>query len=268
MTHTAEVTMPSDREVRVARCFKASAERLFAAYTQPALLKRWLLGPPGWQMPECEVDLREGGAYRFLWRKDDGSAEFGSEGVYLEVSPPHRIVQTQRMFGALAGPMAEAARGAIEFRDAPGGSLMITTILSPSRETRDAALATGMTRGMEQSYARLETAVLEVTDVESLGFSVIASDSEAIQNSATAAIPKSGLLRFFRNDGRERQDVKAIQRFCSPHGEEQAQPASRTMSELVAVANEARRRDLQGRGAARCYAVTERSARICRRSTG
>jgi len=164
MTHTAEVTTPTDREVRVARRFGASAEQVFAAYTQPALLKRWLLGPPGWHMPECEVDMREDGAYRYLWRMDDGSAEFGAEGVYLEISAPHRIVQTQRMFGALAGPMAEEARGTVEFRDEPGGSVMITTVLFPSKENRDAALATGMARGMEQSYARLVAEVLEATD--------------------------------------------------------------------------------------------------------
>lgn len=163
MTYTAEVTTPSDREVRVARRFKAPALRVFEAYTQPALIRRWLLGPPGWHMPECEVDLREGGAYRYLWRRDDGSAEFGAEGVYLEVSAPHRIVLTQRMFGALAGPMAEEAQATVEFRDEPGGSVMITTILSPSKENRDAALATGMAGGMEQSYVRLETEVLAAT---------------------------------------------------------------------------------------------------------
>src|ERR1700722_4055943 len=110
MTHTAEVTTPSDREVRVLRRFKAPAARAFAAYTQPALLRRWLLGPLGSPCPQFDVDLREGGVYRYLWRKDDGSAEFGSEGVYLEISAPTRIVQTQRMFGALAGPMAEEVR--------------------------------------------------------------------------------------------------------------------------------------------------------------
>jgi uncharacterized protein YndB with AHSA1/START domain len=161
MTYTAEVTTPSDREVRVVRRFNASAEQVFEAYTLPALLKRWLLGPPGWSMPQCEVDLREGGAYRYLWRMDDGSAEFGSEGVYLEISAPHRIVQTQRMFGALAGPMAQEARCTIEFRDEAGGSTMTTTILCPSKENRDAAIATGMARGMEMSYGRLEAEVLE-----------------------------------------------------------------------------------------------------------
>lgn len=164
MTNVAEVTTPSDREVRVVRRFKASARRVFDAYTQPALLKRWMLGPPGWSMPECEVDLREGGAYRYLWRADDGSAEFGSEGVYLEISAPHRIVQTQRMFGAPAGPMAEEVRCALEFRDDAGGSVMTATFLCPSRENRDAVLATGMARGMEQSYARLEAEVLLATD--------------------------------------------------------------------------------------------------------
>ncbi len=164
MSHTAEVTTPSDREVRVVRHFNASAARVFDAYTQPAMIRRWLLGPPGWSMPECEVDLRENGAYRYLWRMDGGTAEFGSEGVFLEISAPHRIVQTQRMFGALAGPMAEEVRCTVEFRDEPGGSVMTTTILSPSKENRDAALATGMARGMEQSFARLETNVLEASD--------------------------------------------------------------------------------------------------------
>jgi len=164
MNHIVEVTTPSDLEVRVVRRFKAPSERVFAAYTQPALLRRWLLGPPGWSMPECDVDLREGGAYRYLWRKDDGAAEFGSQGVYLEISAPHRIVQTQRMFGAPAGPMAEEVRCTVEFRDEADGSVMTTTILCPSKENRDAALATGMARGMEQSYGRLETEVLERTD--------------------------------------------------------------------------------------------------------
>jgi uncharacterized protein YndB with AHSA1/START domain len=165
MTNTAEVTTPSDLEVRVVRRFKASAERVFAAYTQPDLLKRWLLGPPGWSMPGCDVDLREGGAYRYLWRMDNGSAEFGAEGVYLEVAAPHRIVQTQRMFGAPAGPMAQEVRCIVEFNDEAEGSVMTTTILCPSKENRDAALATGMARGMEQSYARLEAEVLETTAI-------------------------------------------------------------------------------------------------------
>jgi uncharacterized protein YndB with AHSA1/START domain len=164
VSHTAEVTTPSDREVRVVRRFKASAARVFDAYTQPALIRRWLLGPPGWSMPECAVDLREGGAYRYLWRMDGGTAEFGSEGVYLEISAPNRIVHTQRMFGPLAGPMAEDVRCTIEFRDEPGGSVMTSIILSPSKENRDAALATGMAAGMEQSYARLEADLLAATE--------------------------------------------------------------------------------------------------------
>jgi uncharacterized protein YndB with AHSA1/START domain len=164
MTDTAEVTTPSDREVRIVRRFRASAERVFAAYTEPALVRRWMLGPPGWSMPECEIDLRVGGAYRYLWRASDQSAEFGAEGVCLEVAAPHRLVQTQRMFGGLAGPMAEEVRCTIEFRDEAGGSVMTTTILCASKENRDAALATGMARGMEQSFARLEHEVLGRTD--------------------------------------------------------------------------------------------------------
>lgn len=161
MNHTAEVTTPSDHEIRVTRRFNAPAARLFDAYSQPALLKRWLLGPPGWSMPDCAVDLRQGGAYRYVWRKNDGTAEFGAEGIFLEVSPPHRIVQTQRMFGALAGPMAEEIRCTVEFTDDAAFSVMTTTILYASKQNRDSSLATGMASGMEHSYARLAAEILQ-----------------------------------------------------------------------------------------------------------
>jgi uncharacterized protein YndB with AHSA1/START domain len=164
MSAVTMVTLPSDREIRLSRRFEASAERVFAAYTQPPLLQRWMLGPPGWSMPVCEVDLREGGAYRYVWRKEDGSTEFGAAGVYLKISPPRRIVMTQRMFGPLAGPAAQESRLTIELHEVAGGTLATTTIRAVSKASRDAALASGMAGGMEQSYARLERAVFNVSD--------------------------------------------------------------------------------------------------------
>jgi hypothetical protein len=68
-----KVTTLSDREIRMTRVFDAARHLVFDALTKPALVKQWLLGPPGWTMPICEIDLSVGGAYRFLWRDSDGT---------------------------------------------------------------------------------------------------------------------------------------------------------------------------------------------------
>ena len=78
---TFKVTTPSDLEIAMTRVFNAPRRLVFDALTKPELVKQWLLGPPGWTMPVCEIDLRVGGAYRFMWRKTDGT-EMGMRGVY------------------------------------------------------------------------------------------------------------------------------------------------------------------------------------------
>src|SRR5258708_28334603 len=88
------VTTPSDREIVMTRVFKAPRKLVFDAWTKPALVRRWLLGPPGWTMPVCEIDLRVGGAYRFVWLGQDGTT-MGIGGVYRVIVIPQRIVNTQ-----------------------------------------------------------------------------------------------------------------------------------------------------------------------------
>ena len=82
----AQVTLPSDREVKVTRSFKAARPLVYRAYTEPALVQRWLLGPPGWSMPVCEMDVRVGGRYRWRWRSDKDASEFGFAGTFREVT--------------------------------------------------------------------------------------------------------------------------------------------------------------------------------------
>ena len=94
MSDTLKVTTPSDREICMTRAFDASRELVFDCYTKPELLKRWMFGPPGWTVVGCEVDLRVGGAYRFVWRGPDGT-EMGMGGVHREIVRPERIVNTQ-----------------------------------------------------------------------------------------------------------------------------------------------------------------------------
>src|SRR5690242_20292408 len=87
MTGTLTVSPIGDRDIVIAQTFDAGAARLFTAFTSPDQLRVWLLGPPGWMMTTCEVDLRPGGAYRYQWRNEQG-VELGLGGAYREVAAP------------------------------------------------------------------------------------------------------------------------------------------------------------------------------------
>lgn len=153
-----EASTPSDREIKVVRTFNAPRQLIWDCHTKPELLKRWLLGPPGWSMPECEVDLRVGGAYRYLWKSDAGEGFFSSSGVHKEIIPLERIVTTERM--DLTGLGMEIPPGesinTLTLSEAAGVTTLTVVMLFPSKEHRDGALQSGMTGGMEQSYARID----------------------------------------------------------------------------------------------------------------
>ena len=159
----AKVTMPSDREVAVTRSFKAPRALVYRAYTEPELIRRWMLGPPGWSMPVCEMDVRVGGRYRWRWRSDTDGKEFGFAGAFREVQPPSRIVHTEAYDPGSLGdvhPSGEALVTTTFVED--GGVTTITTLMDlGSKETRDAAVKTGMTDGMEQSYQLLDRVLQE-----------------------------------------------------------------------------------------------------------
>jgi uncharacterized protein YndB with AHSA1/START domain len=153
-----EATTPSDREIKVVRTFDAPRQLIWDCHTKPALLKRWLLGPPGWSMPECDVDLRVGGAYKYLWRSNENGATFNSSGIHKEIIPLERIVTTERM--DLSGLGMEIPPGeninTLTLDEANGKTTLTIVMLFPSKEHRDGALQSGMTGGMEQSYARID----------------------------------------------------------------------------------------------------------------
>ncbi|HWZ27711.1 MAG TPA: SRPBCC domain-containing protein, partial [Gemmatimonadales bacterium] len=85
----------SDREIQITRVFNAPRTLVFDAHTKPELLKRWLFGPPGWVFDVCEIDLRVGGAYRYVWRKPPDTV-MGMGGIYREIQAPERIVSTEK----------------------------------------------------------------------------------------------------------------------------------------------------------------------------
>ena len=154
----AQITLPSDREVKVTRSFKAARPLVYRAYTEPALVQRWLLGPPGWSMPVCEMDVRVGGRYRWRWRNDQDASEFGFVGTFREVQPPLRLVHTEAYDpGSLGdGFPQNDALVTVTFSEDSGFTTVTTLIDFGSKEARDAAMATGMTDGMEQSYQLLD----------------------------------------------------------------------------------------------------------------
>ena len=92
MVNKLEITLPSDREIRITRSFDAPRDLVWDCHTKPALVRRWLLGPPGWEMPVCEIDLRVGGKMKAVMRGPAGDHWFAGE--YLELDPPRRIVST------------------------------------------------------------------------------------------------------------------------------------------------------------------------------
>src|SRR5712691_10291145 len=91
---TTTITTPSDREVVMTRVVDAPRRLVFEAWTKPEHVLHWMLGPSGWTMPVCEIDLRPGGAWHFVWRRSDGT-EMGMRGVYREITPPERLVSTE-----------------------------------------------------------------------------------------------------------------------------------------------------------------------------
>jgi uncharacterized protein YndB with AHSA1/START domain len=144
------LTTPSDREIVVTRVVHAPRQLVFAAHTSPEHLPHWMLGPAGWTMPVCEVDLRVGGAWHFVWRSADGT-EMAMRGVYQEIVPPERLVSTESWGGDWPDTI-----NTLLLSEEDGKTTITQRVLYPSRQARDAALQTGMTDGMSVTYDRLD----------------------------------------------------------------------------------------------------------------
>ena len=148
---TLKLTAPGDREIVMTRVFDAPRKLVFDAFTKPELVRQWLLGPPGWSMPVCEIDLRVGGKYRYVWRNVNGN-EMGMGGVYREIVAPERIVATEKFDeswypGGAVGTLVLVERG--------GKTTLTQTVLYESREAREAVLKSPMEKGVAAGYDRL-----------------------------------------------------------------------------------------------------------------
>ncbi len=152
MNITLKVAAHGDREIMMTRVLDAPRHLVFDAFTKPELIKQWLLGPPGWSMPVCEIDLRVGGKYRYVWANDKGT-RMAMGGVYKDIVVPERIVATERFDDAWYPGEAIGTTTLIE-RD--GKTTVTQTVLYESREARDAVIKSPMEQGVAVSYDRLE----------------------------------------------------------------------------------------------------------------
>ena len=155
-TGLTSYTTPSDREVLLTRVVSAPRRLVFAAWTEPRHLQRWLTGPEGWTMPVCEIDLRPGGRWRYVYRKASGT-EMTLTGSVLEVAPPERLVTTESW-----GPEWPETVNTLVLTESQGRTSIALTITYVSKEARDAALATGAMDGMNRAFELLE----ELLDAE------------------------------------------------------------------------------------------------------
>ena len=155
-TQTATVTKPTDREIHIERVFDAPRDRVFAAYTDPELIPQWW-GPHETTTIVDRMDVEAGGSWRFVIRNSDGS-EDGFRGTYREVTPPERIVQTFEWEGMPGYVSVETA----VFEDLGERTKVTTTSIFHTTEERDGMLESGMERGMNETFARLDELLARV----------------------------------------------------------------------------------------------------------
>ena len=156
-SETFKVTTPSDEEVQLTRLFDAPRQLVFEAMTKPEHVKEWWgrLGE-GYSVPVCEIDLRPGGAWRFVNRHPQGDAVFYGE--YREITPPSRLVFTE-----IYEPFPDSVSVVTAvFSDEDGKTRFTATVRYPSRMVRDIVIESGMARGAGISYDRLEDLVAEL----------------------------------------------------------------------------------------------------------
>ncbi|AUX48001.1 ATPase [Sorangium cellulosum] len=149
-----KVTTPSEQEILITRLFDAPRQLVFEVMTKPEHVKRWWgCLSEGYSVPVCEIDLRPGGAWRFVNRHPQGEAAF--RGEYREITPPSRLVYTE-IFEQFPDTVSLVTAVLTE----EGGKTRLTmTVRYPSLEVRDAVLASGMEFGAGASYDRLEELV-------------------------------------------------------------------------------------------------------------
>jgi uncharacterized protein YndB with AHSA1/START domain len=152
MANALKINAQSDREIVMTRDFDAPRNLVYDAYTRPEILKRWLGVFRGWTMPVCEMDVRVGGSYRWVWHGSDGS-QMGVRGVFREVVPNERLVATEQFDDPW---YPGEGFNTTTFAEKGGRTTLTQTMRYVSREARDAVLKSPMETGVAASFDNLE----------------------------------------------------------------------------------------------------------------
>ena len=159
---TATVTTPTDTQILIAREFDAPKHLVYRAYTEPELIKRWWSAKRG-AVTVCEVDLREGGKWRYVMITDDGT-EVGFHGEYREVVLDERLVSTEVYEGLPEGvPEEDAATvNTATFTEADGRTTLTLLVQAKNKVSRDAIVDSGMESGLQDALSLLEQVAVSV----------------------------------------------------------------------------------------------------------
>jgi uncharacterized protein YndB with AHSA1/START domain len=163
VNHTT-LELQGDREIVISRTFNGPARIVFDAWTKPDLVMRWWAPKSlGVSMISCDADVRVGGSYRYVFRHRTGAA-LAFSGRYTEVTPPSRLVYTQifepTAGGANAGDDEVVITVTLVERD--GKTHLVSRSLCPTKEIRDAIIASGMETGMRETMDQLDDLVAEL----------------------------------------------------------------------------------------------------------
>jgi uncharacterized protein YndB with AHSA1/START domain len=159
---TAQVTLPTDEQILITREFDAPRELVYKAFTTPELVERWWHAKRG-EIQSIEIDLREGGKWRYLMVAD-GGFEVGFHGEYREIVPNERVVYTEVFEGMPEGvdPEEEAALCTLTLEEVDGRTAMTLLVEHRNKEGRDAHIESGMEAGMQDAFDLLEQAAVSL----------------------------------------------------------------------------------------------------------
>lgn len=152
------ITLVGDTEIHFSRHIKGSPEQVFRCHTDADLIPKWMLGLDGWTMPICISEAHPGGRFHYEWAKDGGG--FYATGEYIAVTPFSRLEHVERMFLPERTP---ENRIITEFTPEGAGTRLTTRMILASKADRDIVLASGMTEGYEELYARLDSLTAEMS---------------------------------------------------------------------------------------------------------
>jgi uncharacterized protein YndB with AHSA1/START domain len=150
---TAKVTLPADTQILITRDFNAPKQFVYRALTEPELIKRWWNAKRG-EVTLADVDLRVGGTWRYVMVTNDGT-EVAFHGTFREIVPNERIVTTE-IYEMPGLTDDDAAVNTMTLTENDGRTTMTLLSEHPSKESRDAVIASGMEAGMQDAYDLLE----------------------------------------------------------------------------------------------------------------